>query len=240
MNILITGGASGLGEFITRYLCGNENHKVYFTYNSSHEQALQIQAEYKNATPLRCNFSEEKDIVTLQNNLSSYNLDVLVHNAYHGNFISNHFHKLPATDFAESFHNNIIPIVQITQEAIKIFRKKRFGRIINILSAVLVNKPPIGASVYTAVKAYHESLSKSWATENGVFGITSNCISPGMMKTSLTSKIDERIMEQIIANHPLKELVTPEEVARAVTYFVSASAHVNGTHLVLNAGMDIQ
>jgi 3-oxoacyl-[acyl-carrier protein] reductase len=239
MNILITGGASGVGEAITRHLCASQANQVYFTYFRSGEKAKKITEDFSNAISVHCDFEKESDIRELEINLPLFNLDALVHNAYQGDFITNHFHKLNNADFEKSFSVNIMPLVRITREAIKLFRKKRSGKIVNILSAVLVNKPPIGAAVYTAVKAFHESLSKSWATENAAFGITSNCILPAMMKTNLTSTIDERVIEQVVANHPLKELLPLAEVARAVAYFLSASSHVNGTSLVLNAAADI-
>lgn len=78
--------------------------------------------------------------------------------------------------------------------------------------------PPIGSSTYIANKAYLEKLTKVWAIENSKFNITSNSISPSFMQTKLTSEIDERIIEQIISNHPLKKLLTVDEVAETVLF----------------------
>ncbi|MFZ0035366.1 MAG: SDR family oxidoreductase, partial [Sedimentisphaerales bacterium] len=127
----------------------------------------------------------------------------------------------------------------ITQEAIKLFRKKKFGKIINILTSFLINKPPTGLSEYVAKKAYLLSLSKSWAVENADFNISSNCISPSFMQTELTSSMDERIVEQLIKVHPLKRLLRPEEVAESVLFFINSPQHVNGVNLVINAAQDI-
>ena len=35
MNILVTGGSSGLGKSIVEKFCSNKKNKVYFTYNNS-------------------------------------------------------------------------------------------------------------------------------------------------------------------------------------------------------------
>ena len=122
---------------------------------------------------------------------------------------------------------------------ITLFRKKKFGKIITILTSAIINKPPLGYSEYAAVKAYIGSLSKSWASENADFNITSNCISPSFMQTNLTKDTDERTIEAIIQLTPLKKLLTTEEVAEAVSYFVSCSQHINGTNLLMNSGSDI-
>jgi len=43
MNILITGGASGLGEAITKQLASISSNNVYFTYSKSADQARSIE-----------------------------------------------------------------------------------------------------------------------------------------------------------------------------------------------------
>jgi NAD(P)-dependent dehydrogenase (short-subunit alcohol dehydrogenase family) len=174
----------------------------------------------------------------LVNLLPSLDLDVVVNNAV-TSLNKNHFHKIESHDFLLSFQNNILPTLQITQECIKIFRKKKFGKIINIASSYVINKPPMGLSEYVANKAYLISMSNSWAIENIRFNITSNSISPTYMQTQFTSETDERIVEEMIKNHALKKLLTTEEVADNVLYFVNCTQHINGVNLLINAGDDL-
>ena len=75
------------------------------------------------------------------------------------------------------------------------YKKKRKGKIITILTSFLLNSPPIGSSSYVANKAYLKSLTKSWANENIKFNVTSNTISPSFMQTNFTSDVDERIID---------------------------------------------
>ncbi|MNE75886.1 3-oxoacyl-[acyl-carrier-protein] reductase FabG1 [compost metagenome] len=104
----------------------------------------------------------------------------------------------------------------------------------------MLNTPPLGASSYVANKAYLGSLVKSWATENAKFNISSNAISPSFMQTNLTSDVDERIIEQIVNDHPLKKILTVEEVAESVLFLTNASSQINGVDIVLNAGTNIK
>jgi len=238
MNILVTGGASGLGESITTALASKTEHSVWFTYCKSKDKAEILEAEFSNCKGIFLDFTNEESLAVFVERMKEFNPEVLVNNATTG-MIKNHFHKIPIDDFKASFIRNVLPTVQITQEAIRIFRKKKSGRIVTILSASLIGKPPFGYAEYASNKAYLLEMSKCWATENAAFAITSNCISPSMMQTMLTSDVDERIVESMVAAHPLKRLLSTNETANAVKFLVEGSEFINGVNLVLNAGSDI-
>jgi 3-oxoacyl-[acyl-carrier protein] reductase len=240
MNVLITGGASGLGEAITRRSALESKNKIYFTYNQSITNSHQIEADHPNTTAIKCDFKDKNDIAGLVNKIAELDIDILINNAYTGQFLGSHFHKTQLDNFIAGFTDNIVPTISITQAAISVFRKKKFGKIITILSAALVNTPPIGSAVYVANKAYLEELTKVWATENIKFNITSNSISPAFMLTGFTNSMDERLVEQITNNHPLNKLLTTAEVAESVQYLINASQQVNGINLILNSGANIQ
>lgn len=150
-----------------------------------------------------------------------------------------HFHQSDPAEFLASFSNNVMPTLRITQQAIKEFRKRKAGRIITVLTSYLVNKPPVGLSEYVANKAYLLSLSRSWSAESSRYGVTANCVSPSMMKTSLTSHLDDRQIEDVLNDSPLRRLVTPDEVADAVFYLATASPQINGVNLLMNGGADV-
>jgi NAD(P)-dependent dehydrogenase (short-subunit alcohol dehydrogenase family) len=240
MNILITGGSSGLGKAIVNALSNFPENKIYFTFNKHAEEADKIVHGKKNVFAIKCDFTISDEILELEKSIETFDLDVLINNAYVGLPQGTYFHKTLADFYLKSFENNIIPVIRITQSAISGFRKKKFGKIINILSASLVNVPPLGYSMYASNKAYIMQLSKSWSNEYGKFNITSNCVSPDFMLTNLSETIDERVIEQLELNHPLKKLLTPEEVANTVLFIIETSQHLNGTNIVINAGQNMQ
>lgn len=237
MKILILGGASGLGKSITLKLSNQADNIVYFTFAKSDSNALKIEKEHPNSHALNCDFKIESSIQELIEKISSIEFDCLVINAYSGEFLKSHFHKINPSDFKSDFETNIVPIIKITQELIKKFRKQKKGKIITILTSALHQKAQIGASVYLANKAFLEQLAKSWASENISFNITSNTISPSFMLTNMTNSIDERMVENITINHPLKKLLTTEEVADTVLFLTKASTHINGIDIPMNAGI---
>ena len=240
MNILVTGGASGLGKSITKKLLKNKNYTVYFTFCGSKENADKISSNFSNSKAIKCDFNDLETVNSLCEMVPDLKLDVLINNAYSGNFITKHFNKIPADVFASDFIKNTIPTILITQSTISYFKKIKKGKIITILTSALVNHSPLGASSYIANKAYLQSLTKSWAVENKKFNITSNSVSPSLMQTKLTSDIDERIIDQIINNHPLKKILRTTEVAETVAFLVNSSQQINGIDLVINSAESIK
>lgn len=240
MNILITGGASGLGRAITELLAQESTNNIYFTYCKSQNKAHEIELKFTNSKSIQCDFSKQADMKNLVNDLQQIDIDVLINNAYSGDVVPTYFHKINTQELASDFSKNILPVVEITQEAIKIFRKKKFGKIITILTSYLTNTPPTGLAKYVAGKAYLEKLTKIWASENIRFNITSNTVSPSFMLTGLTEETDDRIIEQMIDQHPLKKLLTVNEVAQSIQFLVQASQHINGTDMLMNAGSNLK
>lgn len=239
MNILITGGASGLGNAITRKLAEDINNFVYFTYNASQSNAGEITKEFSNSLSIKCDFSNSDEVNSLAEKLDQFKLDVLINNAYHGSYLKSHFHKTAPDDFLISFNINIIPVIKIAQSAINYFRKNKSGKIITILTTALIETPSIGSSVYVSTKAYLKQLTKMWAVENAKFNITSNSISPSFLLTNLTKNIDERVIDQIRQNHPMQKLLTVDEVADNVKLMTNALYKKNGFDLILGSTASI-
>ncbi len=235
MNILITGGANGLGEAITKLLATNKEHFVYFTYVKSDSNAKSIENLFPNTKAIKCDFNDNQDINSLINHIQDLKIDVLINNAYVGQAINKHLHKTNANDLINSFISNISPLVSITNACVLFFRKNGGGKIISILSSFIDSAPPTGTAIYLANKAIILQLSKSWATENIKYNISSNCISPSFMQTDFTKDTDERIIEELVNNHPLKKLLDPIEVAKVVEMLIVSSAHLNNQNIVINA-----
>ncbi|MCF8448412.1 MAG: SDR family oxidoreductase [Taibaiella sp.] len=238
MNILLTGGASGLGAAIVAALAADNSNTIYFTYAKSVDAAKETEKLHTNVRAIYCDFSDLESVDALIAKLPEVNPDIIINNA-NGAINKEHFYKTERSVFLSSFEQNIIPAVFITQECIKVFRKKKFGKIINILTSSLAGKPPVGYSEYAANKAYLLSMSKSWASELIRYNITSNSISPSFMLTGITADTDERIVDQIIQEHPLKKLLTTREVAETVLFFTRSSQHINGVNMLMNAGSEI-
>ena len=215
MKILITGGSSGLGKSLVEELSKDKKNYVYFTYNNSLKSALKISKANKNTSFFKCDFKVKLELDELIKKIKKIDLDVLINNFYcwpenpllPGTFLNQHFHKIDEKIFIDEFKNNIIPTVKITQEVIKHFRIKKKGRIITTLTSYL-ESPTIGSSIYLANKSYLKTLSEVWKIENKKYNITSHYFCPSFMITKHTSKMDERLIDQMINTSKTKKLMT--------------------------------
>jgi len=239
MNILITGGSSGLGAAITSLCCRVfADAHVFFSYHSSQRAAEEIEIEYANAKKVNCNFKNEESITSLCVFIQDHNIDILINNAFTG-LQQQYFHKSPSESFSQSFNENVVPVLKITQAFIIAARKRKSGKIITVLSSFVDNTPPLGLSSYIAEKNYLLAMHKSWAVENAQFKITSNCISPGFMLTTLNAATDERILETMITHHPLKALLEPAIVAETIITLIKSNAYLNGQNIFINSSLSI-
>lgn len=239
MNILITGGTGGLGEAIVDVFATDSRNKIYFTYCHAETKARAITGRYANTSGIRCDFENRAGMEALLAEIENMDLDVLVNNAWAGKPDTIRFGQLTSEQIETTFRANVLPLVAVTQQALKTFRKKKSGKIITILTAALLGTPTIGYALYSSTKAYIAQLAKTWSTEYARFGITSNCVSPEFMRTDFTASTDERVIEQMEQSHPLKRLLEPQEVAQVVQFLATSSAQVNGVNIPVTAGTRI-
>ena len=238
MNILITGGSSGLGKALVERLASNPENNVFFTYCSNKEAAMELANQYPNATSYHVDYGDSESVDAFIEQIGSIEIEALVNNAYSGRAQGTHFHKTEIVDFANAFNSNILPTIKVTQACLAGMRKRKYGKIINIITSYVMDVPPAGFSVYASTKAYLRQLSKSISKEYGRYNITANCILPDYMPTAF-GKVAEFQLEQMVAAHPLKKLLQPEEVADVVVSVLQASQQLNGVEIPINAAQHI-
>ncbi len=230
--VLLTGGSSGIGKEINLFLL-EKGYNVFFTYCNSKKAAEEITNQFSNAKAYQIDFGNTEDLSDFLAEINQFDPDILINNFYNGSFIDQYFHKVTPEKIRSEFERNVLPTLEITQECIKIFRKKKMGRIISILTSSLVS-PPIGSSVYNANKAYLQQMSKHWALENVKFGITSNCISPSFISTDLHKDMDDRMKDGIISAYPIRETLEGKDIANAVYFCINSGKHFNGNNMFLD------
>tara|TARA_B100001093_G_scaffold509618_2_gene573994 strand:+ start:794 stop:1516 length:723 start_codon:yes stop_codon:yes gene_type:complete len=240
MNILITGGSSGLGKSLVEELSKDKKNHIYFSYNRSDKSALKICEENKNTSKIRCDFNDEMQLNVFIKKLKTFNLDVLINNYYSwpenpllpGTFLNRHFHKIDEKVFIEEFEKNIIPTIKITQEIIKLFRIKKTGKILTTLTSFL-ESPTIGSSVYLSNKNYLKSLCDIWRIENKKYNITSHYFSPSFMITEHTSKMDDRLIDQMINSTKDKKIMTVHHVSKKISQFLNEDTLTKLNEIIL-------
>lgn len=240
MNILITGGNSGLGKATVEILA-KEGHNIYFSYlpvDLCEKEANEMLQNNSLLTAIPLDFCKKESVDLFCQQIRGLDIDILVNNAYAGKAQGNHFYKTPAEDFLVAFQRNVIPTIRITQACLEGMRIRKYGKIINIITSYVMDTPPTGFSVYASTKAYLRQISKSISKEYGRYNITSNCLLPDYMNTNF-GKVEDFQLEQMISAHPLKRLLDPNEVAQIISHIVNSSQQLNGVEIPINAAQHI-
>lgn len=157
-------------------------------------------------------------------NLSGYNFDCFLH-------------KYNTTSFHEIDKQLDVVVrgsINLLNACLPTMRDRGFGRII-MASSVLVSEPLVGTAVYSASKAFVESLVKTAAIENCQKGITVNAIQIGYFDAGLTHKIPDNVKEKILTGIPSKRWGAIAELKNVVEMLI-ATEYVNGTTIKINGG----
>jgi 3-oxoacyl-[acyl-carrier protein] reductase len=120
--------------------------------------------------------------------------------------------------------------------------KAGWGRIVNLSStSALGNR---GQANYAAAKAGMQGFTKTLSIELGKFGVTVNAIAPGFIATEMTKATADRLgvpfedfMAARAAETPVPRVGIPDDIAHAVSFFVSEGASfVSGQVLYVAGG----
>jgi 3-oxoacyl-[acyl-carrier protein] reductase len=117
-------------------------------------------------------------------------------------------------------------------------KQRGHGSIITMSSAAARRTTPQSPVAYAAAKAGIELLTKWLAAEAGPRGIRVNCVAPETIMTDRNQKmIPADIQRQLIKEHPLRRLGTPEDVAAACLFLAGdQSAWITGVIVDIAGG----
>ena len=162
-------------------------------------------------------------------------IDILVNNA--GITRDNLLMRIDEADWDDVINVNLKGAFNCCKAVVRPMMKQRYGRIVNITSVVGLSGNA-GQANYASSKAGMIGLTKSLARELGSRNITVNAVAPGYITTALTDVLTEGIKEDAIKSTPLGRLGVPEDIARAVAFFVSEdAAFITGQILSVDGGM---
>ena len=115
-------------------------------------------------------------------------------------------------------------------------REQNYGRIVNI-SSINAQAGQVGQTNYSSAKAGIIGFTKALARESANKNITVNCIAPGYIKTDMSDKMPQSILEDIVSKIPVKRLGEPIEIANAVMFLIAAeNSFITGETISVNGG----
>jgi NAD(P)-dependent dehydrogenase (short-subunit alcohol dehydrogenase family) len=206
-NIVIIGGSKGIGfEILKQQL---ENNQVY---NIS-----------RNAPEITHPNLKHYSLDVLQDILPDIeNIDVLIYCP--GSINLKPIGSLSIDDFRNDFEINVIGAVKSIQKYLPVLKKGTNPSIILFSTVAAKLGMPFHASIATA-KAGIEGLVKSLGAELAST-IRINAIAPTITETTLAVGIlrNDRMKENMMERHPMKNYLKPKEVASMANYLISDDA----------------
>lgn len=213
MNVLVTGGARGLGLAISLYYL-KMGHSVVVNYNNSNEMALKLKSEYGDRVSIvRADVSNEDDVKRMFDALGK--LDVVVNNA--GIAKDSDPMEKSAEEFLEVIKVNLLGTFLVSKYAVNHVDK---GCIVNISSTNALDTYYPESMDYDVSKAGVISLTHNFSLYLKDRDIRVNVVCPDWIDTDMNLEMDEEYKKS------LGVFLKPEEVAKVV-YDVSIDESIN-------------
>ncbi|MCP3427679.1 3-hydroxybutyrate dehydrogenase [Opacimonas viscosa] len=246
--IFITGGASGIGLGVAKYL-GQQGHHIIIADlhgEAAQETCLNLAKEGISAQAVQLDVGNIAQIGQINTVLNGQKVDVLINNAG-----IQHVSKLE--DFPPEKWQLLINIMLVgpallTQQFLPHMREQNYGRIINVGSVHSLVASPF-KSAYVAAKHGLLGFAKTIALETGDCDVTINTLCPAYVKTPLVEKqiaaqalehglSEEDVVHKIMLEPmPKKAFIDPSELAQTAEFLMSSAAkNITAQTLVLDGG----
>ncbi len=242
--VLITAGAQGIGESITRHFI-EAGASVAIHYFSSSETADGLTAFAKTqgveAVAVQGDLTVEADAdaVVEQSVAALGGLDILVNNA--GSLVAR---KLLGDLEPEFWHKvmdiNMTSMVLVTRAAAPHLAKQQNSSIVNLASLAGRKGGHAGSLAYSTSKGAILTFTRALSGELGPQGIRVNAVAPGLILGTSFHDIHTTAESaaKTVAGIPIARAGNAADVARAVVYLASEyDGFITGATLDINGGV---
>jgi NAD(P)-dependent dehydrogenase (short-subunit alcohol dehydrogenase family) len=252
---LVTGSSSGIGEAIARMLAGEGGAVV--VHGRNRERAEKVASDINAAGVAIGDLSTDEGAAAVHTEARAAlggNIEILVNNA--GGSATGNTSRPPidisADDWITNYHANALPAIRLCRLAVPDMAAAKFGRVINVSSAVAVQPNNLGSD-YSGAKAALNNFTVSLAGSLKGVGVTVNTVSPGVIMVDglirygrrrfgdddLTiEEITQRLAaEKVFDLPPVGRLGNPEELALIVCTLASPCAgFITGANYRVDGG----
>ncbi len=237
---LVTGGSKGVGRAICLALA-REGANVAFNYSRSKKEADLLLAEL---TRLDCRawayqvsvtdrVATQKMVKELEEEVGQ--IDILVNNAGIGQVVP--LALMEESDWDQMMDTHVKGAFLTSQAVLRGMIRVGRGRILNMSSLAGV-KMMLAPVHYCAAKAAIKGFTEGLAKEVGRYGITVNCIAPGILDEGVSNNLPDKKLKEYLSHCALGRVGKVEEIAEYVAFLVSdKNSFMNGATVVLDGGV---
>ncbi|HEY5935192.1 MAG TPA: SDR family oxidoreductase [Kofleriaceae bacterium] len=234
---LVTGGSRGLGRAIAIVLA-REGAKVAFNYRSNDADAqTTLELLGSGASAHKVSVLDKAGLLDLVKTLDREHgkIDILVNNAGFGQVVP--LALMEEEDWDQMIDTHVKGAFLATQAVLRTMVREKYGRVINVssLAGVKMMQAPVHyATAKAALKGFTESLAK----EVGRYGITVNCIAPGILDEGVSDHLPPARKEEYLRHCALRRIGTLAEAAEVVAFLASErSSYMNGSTVVVDGAV---
>ncbi|KAB2716260.1 SDR family oxidoreductase [Brucella intermedia] len=240
---LVTGASRGIGRAIAIGMA-KRGFDVAINDIERQQDALQevaraIEATGRQALTVYADVSNKADVEAMVSNVVDVfgRIDALVNNA--GILIAGDVEHLEEEHWDSVLDVNAKGTFLVVQAALPHMKRQKYGRIVNIASIGGKHGAPEQAH-YSASKAAVMGFTRVLAQEVGTYGITANCICPGIILTDMGRvNLDDAAVRQAWQEKTaMRRIGDPEDVVGPVAFLASDdAAFVTGQSLNVDGGI---
>lgn len=221
---LVTGSSRGIGAGIARELA-RRGAKVV-VHGRDAEALERVRAEL-GAFAVMGDVTKSADLAAMRDAIEQTlgPVEILVANAGGNPQRPMPVDVLPESVWRETVDMNLTATFLTVQCFLPAMKQRKRGSIVTVSSAAARRAHPGSPIAYAAAKAAIELFTQDVAAQMGQYGIRANCVAPETIITERTgAQIPDAMKQQLIAQHPLARLGTPEDVAHAVAFLAGDDA----------------
>ncbi|GAB6898070.1 SDR family oxidoreductase [Kineosporia succinea] len=226
-SVLVTGGNRGIGLAVARALA-DAGDKVAVTYRTGEppDGLFGVRCDVTDDASVR----EAVEAVRIQQGA----VQVLVSNA--GITRDSLLMRMSDDDFAAVLDTNLLGAVRMTRAVLNDMVLARWGRLVYVSSITGLSGAP-GQTNYGASKAGLIGFARSVAKEFGRRHITANVVTPGLIRTEMSTAVSEKRWTALVGETVLGRAGEPGEVAAVVRFLCGDDAgYVTGATLPVTGG----
>jgi NAD(P)-dependent dehydrogenase (short-subunit alcohol dehydrogenase family) len=238
---IVTGGAQGIGEHISRLMCALGATVVITDVKDEIGEgvAANLRSSGYDARFVSHDVAHEESWNSLVASCIERHgkVDVLVNNAGLIDFVP--MEEMPAALFDRIMSVNVRGTFLGCKLVLPAMRATRAGSIVNISSVTAMIAVNVGSSAYSASKGAVRALTKAVAIDYVQHGIRVNAVLPGSTDTPTTHPFLENpeLRHLALGRTPMGRPAQPIEIARAVAFLASDDASfMTGSELVVDGG----
>jgi 17beta-estradiol 17-dehydrogenase/3alpha(17beta)-hydroxysteroid dehydrogenase (NAD+) len=243
---VVTGGGSGIGRAIAQMLGRHGASVLVVDIQEQHAKETAELLTKENSKGKFAAFAADVSQRDEIDNLSKYfakdfakhSPDFLVNSA--GITRDSFLIKMNDQQYDDVLNVNLKSIYMLNQAFARLAIEYQKPQSIVNISSIVGKSGNIGQCNYAASKAGVIGFSKSAAKELARYNIRVNCIIPGFIKTPMTEKIPDKVLEKICKSIPLNRMGHPDEIANAALFLCSdLSSYMTGAMVEVTGGLDM-